>query len=295
MPTSIHITIFIILAYTTVVFLALFPLLSTSGPKGDEKAQQLLKMDNNDNNDNSSNNKDLINRISLLSLTTCMATFSIYLMSILIFVLKANCPFCILSAVLSVTLGIISWLGGAAEEEKAKSVVSADTLVSQSAPLPARTTPALFGLSSFVLTTLATALIYGNIYTDLPSTANASSNGAATQQEEVELSPPPIRNTSNQRALLLSTELQNLNTRFFGAYWCSHCYEQKERLGKEAMSRIPYIECSREGKNSQAALCKSRKIPGYPTWEINNQLFPGERSIEELEDIVSSIKEKSSF
>ena len=68
--------------------------------------------------------------------------------------------------------------------------------------------------------------------------------------------------------------------------WCSHCYEQKERLGKEAMLRIPYIECSKEGTNSQTSLCREKQIPGYPTWEINGKLFPGEQDIEELAEIV---------
>jgi hypothetical protein len=26
-------------------------------------------------------------------------------------------------------------------------------------------------------------------------------------------------------------------------------------------------------------------VPGYPTWEINGELYPGEKSIEELEEI----------
>jgi hypothetical protein len=299
-----------ITAYSTVIILTLYPLLSTQ----QTVEQYKLASSNNINDISQNHNNDLNNRITLLSVTTCMATFSIYLLSILLFVLHANCPFCLLSAVLSISLGFISWLGGAADASNnsnnnnsnsailvvpdPQSNVQPNTIQASSKGrlyVP----PALFGLSSFVMTTLATAVLYGTIYTGaVPPTAFATSNsptaaGPSQPQEVVmELAPPPISTISTQRALLLSTELQNLNTRFFGAYWCSHCYEQKERLGKEAMNKIPYIECSREGKNSQADLCKARKIPGYPTWEINSRLFPGERSIEELEDIVLLIKEQ---
>jgi hypothetical protein len=293
-------------AYSTVIILTLYPLLSTQ----QTVEQQKLVSSNYSNGISHNNKNDLKNRITLLSVTTCMATFSIYLLFILLFVLHANCPFCILSAVLSISLGFISWLGGAADannnNNKSAILVVPDpqsnvqpNTIQASSKGRLYVPPALFGLSSFVITTLATAVLYGTIYTGtLPPTALATSNSPTAvgpqqpQEVVVELAPPPISTISTQRALLLSTELQNLNTRFFGAYWCSHCYEQKERLGKEAMNKIPYIECSREGKNSQANLCKARKIPGYPTWEINNQLFPGERSIEELEDIVLLIKKQ---
>lgn len=302
-----------ITAYSVVIILSLFPLLSHQQTK---EPQKLLTSPNNVS-DMSQKNLDYNNRITLLSVTTCMATFSIYLLSILIFVLQANCPFCILSAILSISLGFISWLGGAADavnnnnnNSNSNSLSATQVLPDPQSTVQSNTAqaisnelrivpPSFFGLSSFVITTIATAALYGTIFTStLPPTAYATYNSPPTvrqqQQQEVamELAPPPISTTSNERALLLSTELQNLNTRFFGAYWCSHCYEQKERLGKEAMTKIPYIECSREGKNSQAELCKARKIPGYPTWEINSQLFPGERTMDELEDIVLLLKEQ---
>jgi len=72
----------------------------------------------------------------------------------------------------------------------------------------------------------------------------------------------------------------------FGAYWCSHCYEQKQRLGKEAFANVQYMECSKEGLNSKVDMCKERKVPGYPTWEINGKLFPGDMYLDELEDII---------
>ena len=63
----------------------------------------------------------------------------------------------------------------------------------------------------------------------------------------------------------------------YGAFWCSHCYDQKQTLGAEAMRSIPYIECAKDGANSQRKLCQEKEIPGYPTWEINGKLHPGEQ------------------
>ena len=74
----------------------------------------------------------------------------------------------------------------------------------------------------------------------------------------------------------------------YGAFWCSHCYDQKQALGKQVFAEkyVQYIECSKDGLNSQTKLCKSKEVPGYPTWEINGEFFPGEQDFEELEQIV---------
>ena len=32
------------------------------------------------------------------------------------------------------------------------------------------------------------------------------------------------------------------------------------------------------------------KVPGYPTWEINGNLYPGEKSISEINELVSDIE-----
>ena len=56
------------------------------------------------------------------------------------------------------------------------------------------------------------------------------------------------------------------------------------------MQYIPYVECDREGYNNKREICREREVPGYPTWEIGGELFPGERSLDELREIVDDIK-----
>jgi uncharacterized membrane protein len=248
-------------AYTATTGLALLPLLNKSS---DAIAVEEAELDST-------------NRIALLAATTCLITFSSFLMSILFGVLHATCPFCIASACLSATLGIISW-------------------TSDMIPPASKKTGAQAGLASFGATTAMSLALFFNAG-DYAANANVDSfsstlvaSTAKVQKQTKDFPPPPVTTHSSDRALLLAADLSRLDARMFGAYWCSHCYEQKERMGLEAMQKIPYIECSKEGLNSQNGLCKDRDVPGYPTWEINGQLFPGEQELDELEDIVKSFK-----
>lgn len=78
----------------------------------------------------------------------------------------------------------------------------------------------------------------------------------------------------------------------YGAFWCTHCYNQKQIFGKEAFSLIPYIECDKNGAKSQYKLCREKRIPGYPTWEIAGKLYPGEIEISELERLADEAEVK---
>ena len=86
---------------------------------------------------------------------------------------------------------------------------------------------------------------------------------------------------SNSYAGLLAQHLTATNAKMYGAYWCSHCDNQKRKFG-EAQKLIPYIECDANGVNPQTALCQQKGIKGFPTWEINGKLLSGERSLDEL-------------
>ena len=43
------------------------------------------------------------------------------------------------------------------------------------------------------------------------------------------------------------------------------------------MKIIGYVECDREGLNSQNGLCSDKKLQGYPTWIIDGQKYAGKR------------------
>jgi hypothetical protein len=37
---------------------------------------------------------------------------------------------------------------------------------------------------------------------------------------------------------------------------------------------LTYVECDKKGTNSKRDTCKEKKVPGFPTWEINGEFFP---------------------
>ncbi|OIP71408.1 MAG: Vitamin K epoxide reductase [Oscillatoriales cyanobacterium CG2_30_44_21] len=86
---------------------------------------------------------------------------------------------------------------------------------------------------------------------------------------------------SNSFAGRLAQHLTATNAKMYGAYWCSHCAEQKQIFG-EAKSLIPYVECDAKGVNPQTQLCQQKGITGFPTWEIDGKMLSGRRSLEEL-------------
>jgi Thioredoxin len=80
--------------------------------------------------------------------------------------------------------------------------------------------------------------------------------------------------------------LSSGGVKMYGAWWCSHCQEQKEMFAK-SFEYIPYVECGVKGDvHAKSQICKDENIHAFPTWQ-----FPptGERvervfSLQELSD-----------
>jgi len=53
--------------------------------------------------------------------------------------------------------------------------------------------------------------------------------------------------------------------KFYGAFWCPHCQDQKKEFGDSA-HLLPYVECSTSDSVGQTQECKDKGITGYPTW-----------------------------
>mmetsp|Transcript_24851 Transcript_24851/g.38107 ORF Transcript_24851/g.38107 Transcript_24851/m.38107 type:complete len:451 (-) Transcript_24851:72-1424(-) len=274
------------MAYTMVFSLAIFPVLFN---------------ESNDKSISSSAGDDAVvvvngqNRIALLGVTTLMASFSVYLVSLIIGVLHASCLFCFLSAGLSVSMAGLSWFGGmlpgsSLNEELYKGMDG--NVLSDISEL--RKNGMSVGASSVGLATVMALGIFLTVddsTSTMPSAASSGTLLASTSKTArfEENAPPAITTTSSKAALALAADLNSLDARMFGAFWCSHCYDQKQALGYEAMQTIPYIECDREGFNSKRDFCKEKDLPGYPTWEIGGKLFPGERSVDELREMVDEV------
>lgn len=68
----------------------------------------------------------------------------------------------------------------------------------------------------------------------------------------------------------LAKSLKENGAQFYGAFWCSHCQEQKAEFGG-AKKYLPYIECSNPN-NTQTKICEDNKIEGYPSWKFKNDI-----------------------
>eukprot|EP00956_Cyclotella_meneghiniana_P045307 scaffold362555_cov113-Cyclotella_meneghiniana.AAC.3 len=271
-------------AYTTVFTLAILPLLFPT-----TSAIATIA----DGNGNESNN-----RIALLGITTLMGTFSVYLVSLIVGVLHSSCIFCFVSAGLSVTMAGMSWFGGMLPSLEEFKIDSNDGAKRESI-VQLRKNGVITGASSFGIATIMALGLFLSVDDNTSSSSFATNSGgiinggtlvASTESINYEKNiPPPITTKSSSQALNLASDLSSLNSKMYGAFWCSHCYDQKQALGYQAMQSIPYVECDREGYNNQRDLCKERGLPGYPTWEIGGELFPGERSLDELREIVDDV------
>lgn len=61
--------------------------------------------------------------------------------------------------------------------------------------------------------------------------------------------------------------LKDKNAVFYGAFWCSHCQNQKKMFGS-SQKLLPYVECSTPNGQGQIKECIDKKITTYPTWEF---------------------------
>lgn len=195
----------------------------------------------------------------LLIGATGMTAVSSYLIYILAFELHVFCPYCLTSAICSLSLFLLT-LFGRLWEDWGQVIFT--------------------GLMVAIVTVVGTFGVYAN------ETPPALINGRMPIPA-LKSAPKPgigweIATTSTPSEIALAQHLKETGAKMYGAYWCPHCGEQKLLLGKQAFSQIDYVECDRKGKNSQTALCKAKGIHSFPTWEINGELHEGIQTLEKL-------------
>lgn len=181
---------------------------------------------------------------------TGMMVFSGYLMYILATELKAACLYCIASASFTFLMFLLVLLGRQWEDQGA--------LVFR-------------GVIMGMVTLVATIGMY-SVSINGPS-ATASDGNAG----------PAVTNTSGTAEVALAKHLDAVGAKMYGAYWCPHCFDQKQLFGQEAKKYMPYVECAEDGADSQTALCRSiPEITGFPTWEVNGEFLPGTQTLSTL-------------
>jgi hypothetical protein len=124
------------------------------------------------------------------------------------------------------------------------------------------------------------------------SDSTSDSGVAASSAESLGEAPPDPTSTTDQVAassssdvIALAEHLQQVGATMYGTYWCPYCNRQRELFGADALSILPQVECDARGTNPQPDRCRDANINSYPTWEINGELYPGLRSLDELADL----------
>ncbi|XP_077231371.1 thiol-disulfide oxidoreductase LTO1-like [Tasmannia lanceolata] len=194
-------------------------------------------------------------RLVLLGSTTSMAAASAYFLYLLNTKLAgASCLYCLVSVILSFSLFFIT-LKDFGLGEIQKNV----------------------GLQLSIAAIVIAAL----------STSYSSSRPEVTSIAEIDLQPfqTEITTQSSPLALSLAKHLHSIGAKMYGAFWCSHCIEQKQMFGHEAAENLDYIECFPDGVGKgrkMAKECKDAGIEGFPTWVIKGKVLSGDQKFSEL-------------
>jgi uncharacterized membrane protein/glutaredoxin len=183
----------------------------------------------------------------LLLTSTGMALFSLILIGLLITKIHAFCFFCALSASLSLALFVLSLLGGDWQDQ-----------------------------GQMLFRVVLVGLLVGLVGLSWAATVDRPA------PETVRGVAPAVIASSTPEAIALAEHLSGSGAAMYTAYWCPHCHEQKELFGKQATAKLKVIECAPDGRNSQKALCDSKKIEGFPTWEIDGKLEVGVKPLAKL-------------
>ena len=181
--------------------------------------------------------------------------FSLILISVMIFKIKAFCFFCLLSCLISFLLLLLSVFGGGWENYGK-----------------------LF-FRGFVMS--VAVLLAGLIWSSSvdPSTKEVSNN--------IQGMPPAVIAISSPEKIKLAEHLTQEGAVMYNAYWCPHCHDQKEMFGKVAAEKLNLVECAKDGFNNKRELCEAKGITGFPSWEINGSIDSGVKSLKELAELTN--------
>ncbi|MFZ9850471.1 MAG: hypothetical protein ACO3FA_04605 [Vulcanococcus sp.] len=102
--------------------------------------------------------------------------------------------------------------------------------------------------------------------------------GAPAAAEAQSLGDAVSPSTPEQLALVEHLRLKGAV--FYGAWWCPHCFHQKNLFGTEAGRRLPYVECY--AGETPLERCTAAEIRAFPTWDLNGERREGVLTLEEL-------------
>lgn len=104
----------------------------------------------------------------------------------------------------------------------------------------------------------------------------------AVSQVVSQVQAATVTTQSTDRGQQLAKRLKDAGARMYGAFWCSHCHEQKEAFGSQAMQDFPYVECYPNGFhkvcNVQLCLLQHVLLPGSVQLWLVQMAWPAART-----------------
>ncbi|KAG9441816.1 hypothetical protein H6P81_017670 [Aristolochia fimbriata] len=193
-------------------------------------------------------------RLILLGITTTMTAASAYFLYLLSTEFQGtSCSYCLLSAFLSFSLFFLSLkdlgLDGIREVAGLQLTVAAIVIA-----------------------------ILNNSYGDAKPTVKSMDVDLLPYETEITSESSPL-------AISLASYLRDIGAKMYGAFWCSHCLEQKEMFGHEGAKILDYVECFPDGVGKGRKIakeCEAAGIDGFPTWVIKGKVLNGEQTFMEL-------------
>ena len=126
------------------------------------------------------------------------------------FKIQAFCFFCILSAILSFSIFIVSMIGAKFESRE----------------------PMIFRGFIVAISVLLGGLIWST---------NVDPSNAINVESPSENVSPIITTSSSPQMVKFAEFLRENNIVMYSAYWCPHCHDQKQLFGKEAVLSLIHI------------------------------------------------------
>lgn len=172
-------------------------------------------------------------------------TFSAYLTYVELFVIKAICTYCIVSALIITAIFLM-------------------LLFRKSEYYPKFSAVKTIVLGLFVVFVVLVGAF-----------AFQSEQLTEASLPSYEISP------ADSYTVSLAKYLGSRGAVMYGSYQCPHCNEQKKMFGS-SFKYVKYVECHPKGPDANPSLCLVRGIQHFPTWEINGRYYQGALTLERL-------------
>ena len=187
-----------------------------------------------------------------------MTVFSGYLMFLLTTELKSFCIYCVGSALMSTSLLVLAVLGRHWED--------IGKLIFQ-------------GIIVAMVTLMGTLGVYASV------NGNGPVRAAVYQAQPADNPSFEATTESGPAEIALAQHLQEIGAKKYSAWWCPHCYSQRQLFGREAFQEIEAVECDATGTDPQPQACQTAGVRSYPTWEIKGTIYPGVMELSELAEV----------